>query len=175
MNQESSAAFAGDPDDLRRLWTPHRLVYVEDTLKASTEECPFCVAQERPDEEALVIARGKYVFAVLNLFPYNSGHLLICPTRHFGSYLDATAEEREEIDLFTQSSMRALIEALGAQGFNIGMNQGTVSGAGVAAHLHQHVVPRWPSDSNFMPIIAKTKTMPRLLGEVRELLAKKWR
>ena len=175
MPDEKSSEFAGDPDGLKRLWTPHRLVYVEDHEQPDETNCPFCDAPKRPDAESLVVARGETVFAVLNLYPYNAGHILICPYRHFDNYLDSTNREREEIAVFTQSAMRALRNALGAEAFNIGINQGVAAGAGVASHLHQHVVPRWANDANFMPIIAKTKTMPRLLGEVRELVASAWK
>ncbi|MBH0097516.1 HIT domain-containing protein, partial [Psychrobacter sp. NZS113] len=108
------------------------------------------------------------------LFPYNSGHLLVCPYRHVPLYDEATDEETAEIASLTQTAMRVLRETSKAHGFNIGMNQGALAGAGIANHLHQHVVPRWATDSNFFPIVAGTKAIPRLLGEVREELAKAW-
>jgi ATP adenylyltransferase len=111
---------------------------------------------------------------LLNLFPYNNGHMLVCPYRHVASYDEATAEEIAEIGALTQRAMRVARAVMGCHGFNIGMNQGQVAGAGVAAHLHQHIVPRWASDSNFLPIVAKTKALPQLLGDVRESLAEAW-
>lgn len=165
---------AGVPDDLQRLWVPHRMVYVADHSQPDHTDCPFCAAPSFSDEDALIVARGKTAYVLLNLFPYNSGHLLVCPHRHVAGYEDATAEETAEIAALTQQAMRAARKALGCDGFNIGMNQGAIAGAGVAAHLHQHIVPRWASDANFFPIIAKTKAMPQLLGEVRDLLADAW-
>jgi ATP adenylyltransferase len=111
---------------------------------------------------------------LLNLFPYNSGHLLVCPYRHISTYDLASAEEVAEIASMTQQAMRVLTAVSKCHGFNIGMNQGEVAGAGIAGHLHQHIVPRWKNDSNFFPIIAETKALPRLLGEVREELAAAW-
>jgi ATP adenylyltransferase len=111
---------------------------------------------------------------LLNLFPYNAGHLLVCPYRHVDTYDKATEAEIAEIGLLTQQAMRTLRKVSGVHGFNIGMNQGEVAGAGIAGHLHQHIVPRWNHDSNFFPIIAKTKAMPRLLSDVRETIANNW-
>jgi ATP adenylyltransferase len=111
---------------------------------------------------------------ILNLFPYNSGHLLICPYRHIPTYDLASPEEVAEIGLLTQQAMTVLGAVGRSHGYNIGMNQGEVAGAGIAGHLHQHVVPRWRNDSNFFPIIAETKAIPRLLGEVRDELAEAW-
>lgn len=169
---ESSDTFAGDPDGLQRLWTPHRMVYLN--KETGIEGCPFCTAPERSDDEGLVVARGKYAYVIMNLFPYNTGHVMVCPYRHVSTYDLATPEEVAEIGALSQIAMRVLREALGCVGFNLGMNQGEVAGAGIAEHLHQHIVPRWQNDANFFPIIAHTKAMPRLLGEVRETLAKHW-
>jgi ATP adenylyltransferase len=121
-----------------------------------------------------LVHRGEHAYVIMNLFPYNSGHLMVCPSRHVATYDMATPEEVAEIGSLTQIAMRVLASATGCVGFNLGMNQGEVAGAGIQEHLHQHIVPRWPNDSNFFPIIAKTKAMPRLLGEMRELLAKHW-
>ena len=120
------------------------------------------------------MARGKTAYVLLNLFPYNSGHLLVCPYRHISTYDLATDEEVAEIGALTQTAMRVLREVSRCDGFNIGMNQGAVAGAGVDGHLHQHVVPRWATDANFFPIIARTKALPQLLGEVREAVANAW-
>jgi ATP adenylyltransferase len=171
---ESSSDFAAVPDAFQRLWTPHRMVYIENGQKPGKDECPFCRAPSLPDEQALIVARGKYSFVLLNLFPYNSGHLLVCPYRHVSNYNEATDEEVAEIASLTQTAMRVLAVVSNADGFNIGMNQGKIAGAGIAEHLHQHVVPRWASDANFFPIIAGTKAVPRLLGEVRADVAAAW-
>ncbi len=171
---ERSTGFAAVPDAFQRLWTPHRLVYVQDDTQPGTDDCPFCRAPSLPDEEALIVARGTHAFVLLNLFPYNSGHVLVCPYRHIATYDVATDEEVAEIGSLTQKAMRVITATAGSHGFNIGMNQGRVAGAGIAEHLHQHVVPRWAYDSNFFPIVAGTKAVPRLLGEVRAELAAAW-
>jgi ATP adenylyltransferase len=163
----------GVPDEFQRLWTPHRMVYIQQA-DPGHEGCPFCVAPSLSDEDALIVARGEHAYALLNLFPYNSGHLLVCPYRHIAQYDEATPEEVAEIGSITQTAMRVIREVSHNDGFNIGMNQGAVAGAGIASHLHQHIVPRWAQDANFFPIIAKTKALPQLLGEVRAALAAAW-
>jgi ATP adenylyltransferase len=169
----------GEPDGLERLWTPHRMAYVTgaEAPEGGYEKpagCPFCVAPSRPDEEMHIVARGETVFAILNLYPYNPGHLLVCPYRHVADYTDLTEQETAEVAAFTRRAMRTIRRASSPHGFNLGMNQGAVAGAGIAAHLHQHVVPRWGGDGNFMPVIGRTKTMPMLLADTRSLLAKAW-
>jgi len=168
----------GSPDGLERLWTPHRMAYIrgENRPLAGSSEligCPFCRVSTEADDQ-LVVARGEAVYAVLNLYPYNPGHLLVCPYRHVADYTDLDDDETVELARFTQTAMRMIRRVSGAHGFNLGMNQGTVAGAGIAAHLHQHVVPRWGGDANFMPVIGKTKTMPQLLADTRELFAQGW-
>ena len=162
------------PSSFQHLWTPHRLVYIKEGQQPSENDCPFCLATANSDEESLIVYRGQRAYVILNLFPYNSGHLLICPYRHIATYDQATPEEVAEIGLLTQQAMKVLGNVSRSHGFNIGMNQGEVAGAGIAGHLHQHIVPRWRNDSNFFPIIAETKAIPRLLGEVREELAAAW-
>jgi ATP adenylyltransferase len=174
VSAENGADFAGVPDAFQRLWTPHRLVYIENGQQPDDDSCPFCRAPELDDEQALIVARGEHAFVLLNLYPYNSGHLLVCPYRHVALYDEATADEVAEIAALTQTAMRVLTTTSGCQGFNIGMNQGRIAGAGIAAHLHQHIVPRWALDSNFFPIVAGTKAVPRLLGEVRDEVARAW-
>lgn len=165
-------------DAWERLYTPHRMAYLRGQGKPTSaeagEDCPFCRAPSMPEDEGLVIARGEHVFAVLNLYPYNSGHLMVCPYRHVADYPDLSAAEVAEVGAFTQRAMSVLRRVSGAQGFNIGMNQGSVSGAGIAAHLHQHVVPRWGGDTNFMPIVGATKVIPQLLEDTRLLLETEW-
>jgi ATP adenylyltransferase len=167
----------GQPDDLDRLWTPHRMAYIRGENKpadATSGECPFCRIPSLPDEEGLVVHRGETAYAVLNLYPYAPGHLMVCPYRHIADYTETTDEEAAEIAAMTKHAMTVVRSVSNAGGFNIGMNQGHIAGAGIAAHLHQHVVPRWPGDQNFMPIIGRTKTLPELLSDTRELLAKAW-
>jgi len=169
----------GTPDGFQRLWMPHRMAYIKGANKPSgpgqDQGCPFCLIQPMPDPDGLIVARGTLVYAVLNLYPYNSGHLMICPCRHVADYTDLDEAETAELAGFTKVAMTTLRAASGAQGFNIGMNMGGVAGAGIAAHLHQHVVPRWGGDSNFMPVIGRTKVLPQLLAETRDLLAATWK
>jgi len=171
-------ALAGVPDAFGRLWTPHRLAYIKGENKPTgageDQGCPFDRAPRLTDEEGLIVARGELVYAVLNLYPYNAGHVLICPYRHVADYTDLTEPETAEFSAFTKRAVRALRQASGAHGFNIGINLGTVAGAGIAAHLHQHVVPRWGGDTNFMPITGHTRVLPQLLADTRKLLADAW-
>ncbi len=171
---EPSSTFAGIPDGFQRLWTPHRIAYIEQGGTAPGDPCVFCEAPKLSDEQALIVHRGVTGYVILNLFPYNSGHVLVVPYRHVATYDAATPEEVAEIGSLTQTAMRVLTVTSHSDGFNIGMNQGAIAGAGIAAHLHQHVVPRWATDANFFPIIAHTKALPRLLGEVRDELATAW-
>jgi ATP adenylyltransferase len=174
---EAAELFAGEPDGFDRLWTPHRMVYVDGDARPKDgrpEGCPFCLAPARPDAEALIVARGRHVYAILNLFPYNPGHLMVCPYRHVPALTDLDAAEAGELTRFAQQAIRALSRAKRPQGFNLGMNQGAVAGAGIAAHLHQHVVPRWTGDSNFFPLIARSRALPELLAETRAGLAAAW-
>ena len=168
----------GLPDAWDRLWTPHRMAYLKGQDRPDGDGpgdgCPFCRIPDLPDAEGLVVARADAAYVVLNLFPYNSGHLLVCPYRHVADYTDLEAAEVADVAELTRAAMRTLRRVSGAQGFNIGMNQGAVAGAGIAAHLHQHVVPRWGGDTNFMPVVARTKTLPQLLADTRDLLADDW-
>jgi ATP adenylyltransferase len=165
----------GVPDAFQRLWTPHRLAYIQGGQdQYEKDECPFCVAPSRSDEDSLIVYRGTLVYVILNLFPYNPGHLLVCPYRHVPDYTDLTAQETEEFSTVTQTSMQVLRKVSNPSGFNLGMNQGVTGGAGISAHLHQHVVPRWGGDSNFLPIIAQTKAITQTLADARQLIADTW-
>ncbi|MBV9057752.1 MAG: HIT domain-containing protein [Pseudonocardiales bacterium] len=155
------------------------MAYIKQEGKAGPEatagECPFCQIITMDDVEGLVIARGATVYAVLNLYPYNPGHLMVVPYRHVADYPDLTIEETTELATFTQQAMLAARRAAAPHGFNIGINQGSVAGAGIAAHLHQHVVPRWGGDANFMPVVGGTKVLPQLLAETHTLLVEAWK
>lgn len=137
-------------------------------------ECPFCVAPGLPADDGLVVVRGALAFVVLNLYPYNAGHLMVCPYRHVAEYTELDDAEVAEVGALTQAAMRTLRAVSGAQGFNIGMNQGRAGGAGIADHLHQHVVPRWGGDTNFLPVVSGTKTIPQLLADTRAVLEDAW-
>lgn len=145
-----------------------------DASRGDAPTCPFCRIPTLTDEAGLLVARGEHVFAVLNLYPYNAGHLLVVPYRHVADYTDADADEVGEIAEYTRHAMSTIRAVSAPQGFNIGINQGAAGGAGIAAHLHQHVVPRWDGDANFMPIIGRTKVLPQILADTRRLLADAW-
>jgi ATP adenylyltransferase len=168
----------GVPDELERLWTPHRMAYIRGENKPSgageDDGCPFCRIPTMTDEDGLVVHRGASAYVVLNLYPYSPGHLMVCPYRHVADYTELDEPEVAEVAELTRTAMRVLRSVSGAHGFNLGMNQGAVAGAGIAAHLHQHVVPRWGGDQNFMPVIGRTRTMPQLMAETRRLLAEAW-
>jgi ATP adenylyltransferase len=179
QTEQTEPLETGEPDGLERLWTPHRMTYIAgenrpDDGSTQPAGCPFCLAPGVSEADSLVVARGELVYAVLNLYPYNPGHLLVCPYRHVADYTDLTEDETVEVAAFTRTAMRVIRSASSPHGFNLGMNQGSVAGAGIAAHLHQHVVPRWGGDGNFMPVIARTKVLPQLLADTRQLLAKAW-
>lgn len=174
MDHENANALQGPPDIYQRLWTPHRLLYIQSGTQPADDDCPFCLAPALTDDQALIVHRGNHCYVLLNLYPYNSGHLLVVPYRHIPNYTDANELEVAEYGALTQKAMRVLGKSAGAHGFNIGMNQGAVAGAGIAGHLHQHVVPRWRNDANFFPVIAQTKALPKLLGDVRVEIANAW-
>jgi diadenosine tetraphosphate (Ap4A) HIT family hydrolase len=175
---EEERGGAGVPDNFQRLWTPHRMAYIKGENKPTgigvDDGCPFCEIPGMSDAEGLVVARGRSVYVVLNLYPYNSGHLMVVPYRHVADYTELDEAEYTELAEMTRSSLTALRKASGAQGFNVGMNLGLVAGAGIAAHLHQHVVPRWGGDTNFMPVVGRTKVLPQLLRDTRQMLAEAW-
>jgi ATP adenylyltransferase len=175
---EPSSDFAGVPDAFGRLWTPHRMVYIKGAGKPAHDDagddCPFCAAPKRSDEDALIVARGERVYAVLNLYPYNSGHLMSVPYRHVADYPELDEAETLELAQYTQRAMQVIRTVMAPHGFNLGINQGAVAGAGISAHLHQHVVPRWGGDTNFMPIVGRTRVLPELLADARTQLAEAW-
>lgn len=167
---------AGTPDGFQRLWNPHRMAYVrggQDQVSGEST-CPFCAAPGRPDEQSLIVARGETAYVLCNLYPYNAGHLLVCPYRHVPDYTDLTLPETAELARLSQVAMIALRSTAQATGFNLGMNQGKTGGAGIAAHLHQHIVPRWSGDMNFLPVIGQTKALPSLLEDTRQALVAAW-
>jgi ATP adenylyltransferase len=143
-------------------------------LSENGVDCPFCRIPTLNDEAGLIVARGQSAYVVMNLYPYNAGHLLICANRHVADLTDLTKAERDEISDLTAHAMVTLRKVSAPAGFNLGMNQGAISGAGVAEHIHQHVVPRWSGDANFMPLIGQTKVMPVLLAQTRDELAAAW-
>jgi ATP adenylyltransferase len=157
-----------------RLWAPWRIGYINNSKK--TKSCLFCgVSKEKADKKNLVIFRSKHVFSILNKFPYNNGHLMVCPYRHIKDLGQLDADEI--LDLFAVlNKMRLLLtRALKPDGFNLGMNIGRVAGAGIPNHLHLHIVPRWKEDTNFMPALFSTKIISQSLEELYDNLFKRIR
>lgn len=175
---ERETSIGAVPDPFGRLWTPHRLAYIlgenKPTGAGPGDGCPFCDIPERSDVDGLVVSRGDHAYVVLNLYPYNPGHLMVCPYRHVADYTELDRAEMVEVGELTRAAIATLRKTSGAQGFNVGMNLGPVAGAGIAAHLHQHVVPRWGGDTNFMPVVGQTKVLPQMLADTREVLAEAW-
>ena len=157
---------------MERLWAPWRLEYVQtaDDLPG----CVFCAAAAGPDEETLVVHRGERAFALLNKYPYASGHLLVAPLRHLSELGELNEAEALELHRLVVAGTEALRATFGPEGFNLGWNLGRVAGAGIVDHVHQHVVPRWGGDTNFMPVLADVKVLPEHLDETRRKLAAAW-
>ena len=152
------------------LWAPWRLEYIQ-----QADELPGCVfcaeaAGELPEHESLVVCRGESTIALLNKYPYSSGHLLAAPLRHVGSIGELTDDEALELHRLAVAGVDALGRVYGPDGFNLGWNLGRVAGAGIADHVHLHVVPRWSGDTNFMPVLADVKVIPEHLLETRDRL-----
>ena len=167
---------AGEPDHLQRLWTPHRMTYIVDAVKvgsASSSE-PFTDIPNMSDEDGLVVARGEFVYAVLNLYPYNPGHLMVVPYRRVAELENLTDAESAELMAFTQKAIRVMKTVSRPHGFNVGLNLGTSAGGSLSEHLHMHVVPRWGGDANFITVIGDSKVIPQLLRDTRALLATEW-
>lgn len=168
---------AGDPDRLQRLWTPHRMNYIVESPKfggsAGSSE-PFTDIPTMSDEDGLVVARGELVYAVLNLYPYNPGHLMVVPYRRVSELEDLSDAETAELMSFTQKAIRVIKSVSRPDGFNVGLNLGKSAGGSLAEHLHMHVVPRWSGDANFITVVGQTKVVPQLLRDTRELLAEEW-
>jgi ATP adenylyltransferase len=153
-----------------RLWTPWRFNYIN-SIGKSGEGCVFCrVLSEDRDEANYLVARGKNLFLILNLFPYTSGHLMIVANRHIPFLSDATSEELHEFLDLAQQCERALRIEYQPEGFNLGFNLGRSAGAGVANHLHMHVLPRWTGDSNFVSVVAETRVLPEDLAQTYKRL-----
>ena len=148
---------------MKHLWSPWRLEYVQSPEKKKTKAggCIFCSLLEEEDSfENLILYRDKDLYIILNRYPYNNGHLMIIPCRHVGHLKDLKADEIQKLMLWTQACLVVLESEFSAQGFNVGMNVGEAAGAGIAPHLHQHIVPRWAGDTNFMPVLGEIKCIP---------------
>ncbi|KQB85454.1 HIT family protein [Corynebacterium oculi] len=177
---------AGEPDRLQRLWAPYRMNYVASVASTGAENPgashaegqggtdPFLAAPRGSDEEGLIVARGKSVYCLLNLFPYNAGHMMVVPYRKVADLEALTEAESAELMAFAQMAVRTLKRVSRPQGINVGLNLGHGSGGSVRDHLHMHVVPRWAGDANFMTVLAGTKVLPQTLRHTRALLAAGW-
>ena len=166
----------GTPDRLQRLWAPYRSKYIASTAsdeKGSSD--PFVQIPLMDDEDGLIVARGKTVYAVLNLYPYNAGHILVVPYRKVAELEALTADESAELMQFLTLAVKTLKTVSNPEAINVGLNLGRASGGSIGDHLHMHVVPRWAGDSNFMTVINGTKVLPQLLRDTRKLLAEGWR
>lgn len=162
-------------DRLERLWAPHRMAYIRaESAGDESSGCPFDDIPNRSDEDGLVVARGAHVYALLNLHPYNPGHLMVVTYRHVGDLEDLTGPELEELWEFTRTAVATIKVVSRPHAFNVGINLGNVAGGSLSDHLHQHVVPRWSGDANFMTILSATKILPQLLEDTRQLLADAW-
>jgi ATP adenylyltransferase len=157
---------------VKQLWAPWRLEYIKSADEDSG--CVFCAAVEGGDEERLILHRATRSIALLNKYPYSSGHFMVAPTRHVGEFGELEQEEVLELHRLAAAGMGALAETYAPQGYNVGWNLGRIAGAGVVDHVHLHVVPRWAGDTNFMPVLADTKVLPEHLQETRRRLADVW-
>jgi ATP adenylyltransferase len=156
-----------------RIWAPWRLEYVKDAAK--NDECIFCAKPAEDDDAAtFIVHRGERCFVILNTFPYTNGHLMVAPFEHVAALQDLDADTVAEMIALAQRSMRILDGVYDPQGYNLGVNQGRVAGAGVEGHIHLHVVPRWGGDTNFMPVIGDTRVMPQSLEDSYDSLVGKF-
>lgn len=169
----------GTPDRLERLWAPYRSSYIaampSNDDGPEKKRDPFLEIPEMSDEDGLVVARGEKVYAVLNLYPYNSGHLMVVPYRKVAELEELSDAEGRELMIFAKRAVRTLKRVSKPEAINVGFNLGKASGGSVGDHLHLHVVPRWAGDSNFMTVLTGTKVLPQLLRDTRQLLAEGWR
>jgi ATP adenylyltransferase len=154
------------PVATQRIWAPWRLEYVKDASKDIESQCIFCAALDADDDEAnLIVHRGERCFVILNKFPYTNGHLMVAPYEHVSALQQLDAETTAELMALAQRGMDALESSYSPHGYNVGVNQGRVAGAGVEHHIHMHVVPRWDGDTNFMPVLGDTRVMNQTLED----------
>lgn len=158
---------------MNALFAPWRMVFVEGHRE--DKGCVLCaLASGKISKESLVLHLGKTMFVVMNKFPYSNGHLMVVPRRHLGQWTELSSEEIAEMGILTQKGIHALSKAFSPQGFNLGVNLGKAAGAGIADHVHQHIVPRWVGDFNFMPLFSETKVISEHLEKTYERIAEAW-
>ena len=156
---------------MKRLWAPWRMKYIQ----SHSHSCVFCDVQEHPEQaKDLMVFRTPHAFVILNLYPYTSGHLLVVANRHVASLEDLEAEERSEMMELATKAMRVLRQVYRPEAFNLGANIGRAAGAGIAGHVHLHVVPRWGGDANFLSTVAETRVLPEQLGETCRRVRLEW-
>jgi ATP adenylyltransferase len=149
-----------------RIWAPWRLEYVKDASKDNEDQCIFCAEPAEGDDEAsLIVHRGERCFVILNKFPYTNGHLMVAPYEHSPALQELDPDTVAEMMSLAQAAMRRLEQVYSPHGYNLGVNQGRIAGAGVEGHIHLHVVPRWGGDTNFMPVVGDTRVMPQSLED----------
>lgn len=157
---------------MKQLWAPWRIDYI---LGPKPDECVFCLPAPKEDEERLVLYRGKSCFVIMNKYPYNNGHIMVCPYRHVMAIEDLAPEESVEMMTLLQKCSTILKEHFNCEGINIGLNQGQAAGAGIREHLHFHLVPRWNGDSSFLAVMDGTRTLPQYLTETYKALVPRFR
>lgn len=170
----------GTPDRLERLWAPYRMDYIaqgaqDRDKESSASRDPFIEVPKLSDEDGLIVARGQHVYCVLNLYPYNPGHMLIVPYRKVSDLEDLGPEESAELMAYVQKAVRVIKQVSNPNAINVGLNLGKAAGGSVADHLHMHIVPRWVGDANFMTVIDSTKVLPQRLRDTRSLFAEAWK
>ena len=163
---------------------PHRMAYVRGATDGDAGSdpglpaCPFCRITPDPEtshDDELVVRRGETAYAVLNLYPYNPGHLMVLPYRHVADYTELDDAETAEVAQLTKEALATIRGVSQPHAFNVGLNLGSAAGGSLSGHLHQHVVPRWTGDSNYLMVLAGTKVLPQLLAETRDLIVESWR
>lgn len=162
---------------MKSLWAPWRMKFIEEFHKKGISQepthCLFCTLQQQPKSiKSLVLFKGKRAFVVLNRYPYTNGHLMVVPKRHVADFESLSAGEHQDIANLSARAIKALKKISHPHGFNVGLNLGKAAGAGIEGHLHTHVVPRWVGDSNFMPVIGETRTLPEFVAQTYKKLAR---
>lgn len=158
-------------NDIERIWAPWRRKFI---AHPKPKDCLFCrLAKSKKDAENLLLKRGRKVFSLLNLYPYNNGHLMVAPYRHVGNFEELTSQEVSETFELAQEAIKKLKKLIKPEGFNVGFNIGAVAGAGYDKHIHMHIVPRWGGDTNFMPVVSGDKVISESLESMRRQLASK--
>jgi ATP adenylyltransferase len=161
---------------MEHLWTPWRMTYLKSGSSEGGKQCIFCQkVQAGNDTAEHILHRGEHVYVTLNLFPYNNGHLMVVPYQHTGELGDLNSPALTELMTVTQQALGVLRAAYNPQAFNIGINLGQAAGAGIAEHLHQHIVPRWAGDTNYMTVIGETRTIPEWIDQTYARLKELWK